>query len=84
VEEHPDFELAAPTPLNHVCFRHVGGDDVSERIVEAVNAGGRAFLTHTKISGRYAIRFNVGQTQTEEHHVEKAWNLITQTAKELA
>jgi aromatic-L-amino-acid decarboxylase len=84
VEEHPDFELAAPTPLNLVCFRHVGGDDVSERIVEAVNAGGRAFLTHTKISGRYAIRFNVGQTQTEEHHVEKAWNLITQTAKELA
>jgi aromatic-L-amino-acid decarboxylase len=84
VEEHPDFELAAPTPLNLVCFRHVGGDDVSERIVEAVNAGGRAFLTHTKISGRYVIRFNVGQTQTEEHHVEKAWNLITQTAKELA
>jgi aromatic-L-amino-acid decarboxylase len=83
VEEHPDFELAAPTPLNLVCFRHLGGDEVSERIVETVNASGRAFLTHTKISGRYVIRFNVGQTYTEEHHVENAWNLITQTAKEV-
>jgi aromatic-L-amino-acid decarboxylase len=83
VEEHPDFELAAPTPLNLVCFRHLGGDEVSEGIVETVNASGRAFLTHTKISGRYVIRFNVGQTYTEEHHVENAWNLITQTAKEV-
>jgi aromatic-L-amino-acid decarboxylase len=83
VEEHPDFELAAPTPLNLVCFRHLGGNEVSERIVETVNASGRAFLTHTKISGRYVIRFNVGQTYTEEHHVENAWNLITQTAKEV-
>ena len=28
VAEHPDFELAAPRPLNLVCFRHVGGDEV--------------------------------------------------------
>jgi aromatic-L-amino-acid decarboxylase len=83
VEEHPDFELAAPTPLNLVCFRHLGGDEVSQRIVETVNASGRAFLTHTKISRRYVIRFNVGQTYTEKHHVENAWNLITQTAKEV-
>ncbi len=77
VEEHPDFELAAPAPLNLVCFRHRDGDDATEAIVERVNATGRAYVTHTRLDGRYVIRANIGQAHTEERHVRALWDLVT-------
>ena len=76
VEREPRFELAAPAPLNLVCFRHRGGDEANERILEAVNASGRFFLTHTKLDGRFTLRLSVGQTWTEECHVRGAWEAI--------
>jgi aromatic-L-amino-acid decarboxylase len=76
VEADPDFELAAPVHLNLVCFRHRGGDEVTERIVERVNSTGRAYLTHTRLDDRYAIRMSIGQTHTERRHVAAAWELI--------
>ena len=76
VEEHPDFELAAPVPLNLVCFRHRAGDERTLAIMDAVNESGRMFLTHTKLGGRPAMRMSIGQTTTEMRHVEAAWNLI--------
>ncbi len=76
VEREPRFELAAPAPLNLVCFRHLGGDDANERILETVNASGRFFLTHTKLDGRFTLRLSVGQTWTEQCHVRAAWDAI--------
>ena len=76
----PSFEVAAPSPLNLVCFRHAGGDDANERIFETVNASGRIFLTHTKLDGRFAMRLSIGQTWTEEHHVRAAWEAILAAA----
>ena len=29
-ESSASFELAAPAPLNLVCFRHLGGDDANQ------------------------------------------------------
>ena len=81
VEDDPDFQLAAPVWLNLVCFRHRAGDEATERILDAVNASGRAFLTHTKIDGRFVIRMNVGGALTEERHVRETWELIQETAK---
>jgi aromatic-L-amino-acid decarboxylase len=77
------FELAAPAPLNLVCFRHVGGDEVSRRLLERLNASGRLYLTHTTLAGRYALRMSIGQSRTEERHVENAWRAIAETAAEL-
>jgi aromatic-L-amino-acid decarboxylase len=34
VEDTDRFELAAPAPLNLVCFRNVGGDEINERLLE--------------------------------------------------
>jgi aromatic-L-amino-acid decarboxylase len=76
VESEPKFEVAAPSPLNLVCFRHVGGDEANERILETANASGRIFLTHTKLDGRFTLRLSIGQTWTEEHHVRAAWDVI--------
>jgi len=76
VEESPDFVLAAPVPVNLVCFRHVGGDEVNEAIMHRLNDSGKLFLTHTKLGGRFTLRMSIGQTTTEERHVRKAWEEI--------
>ncbi len=80
VDDDPDWELAAPAPLNLVCFRHRSGDAGTERIMNAVNADGRLFLTHTKLDGRYTIRMSIGQTHTERRHVEAAWAVLREAA----
>ena len=77
------FELAAPVPLNLVCFRHVGGDEINRRLLERLNAGGRLYLTHTTLGGRYTLRLSIGQSRTEERHVSSAWRTIQETAAEL-
>jgi len=80
VREDSRFELAAPAPLNLVCFRHVGGDQVNQRIMDELNASGRLYLTHTRLQDRLTLRLCVGQTRTERRHVDAAWRLIRDTA----
>ena len=84
VEADPDFELAAPVPLNLVCFRHRGGDDFNRRLLEEVNGSGALYLTHTVLGGRHTLRLCVGQTHTEARHVEAAWQRLRDTARRLA
>lgn len=80
VESHPDFELAAPAPLGLVCLRHVGGDEVNQRILDTANASGELYLTHTRLHGKLTLRMAVGGTRTERRHVEAAWTAITAAA----
>jgi len=83
VEESADFELAVKPPLNLVCFRHVGGDGLNRSLLEKLNAGGEVYLTHTVLDGRFTLRLSVGQTHTEERHVERAWQLLREAAAAL-
>ena len=73
VEADERFELVAPVPLNLVCFRHRGGDDVNEKLMNQLNESGKIYLTHTKLDGRFVLRMAIGQTETEQEHVEQAW-----------
>jgi len=75
-----DFELAAPVPLNLVCFRHRGGDTVNQQILDRVNATGRAYLTHTRLHERLTLRLCVGQATTERRHVVRVWQMIRSAA----
>jgi aromatic-L-amino-acid/L-tryptophan decarboxylase len=84
VKEDDRFELAAPAPLNLVCFRHKAGDPANQTIMDRLNRSGDLYLTHTKLDGKLTLRFCVGQTHTEARHVEKAWKRIQQEAAELA
>ncbi|MGO9124528.1 MAG: pyridoxal-dependent decarboxylase [Terriglobales bacterium] len=74
------FELAAPVPLNLVCFRHKAGDEVNQGLMDRLNRSGDLYLTHTKLSNRTTLRFCVGQTNTEARHVERAWKRIQEEA----
>jgi aromatic-L-amino-acid decarboxylase len=84
VRDDEDFELAAPVPLNLVCFRHRAGDAANQTIMDRLNRSGDLFLTHTKLNGKLTLRLCVGQTNTEARHVEKAWNRIREEAEKLA
>jgi len=76
VKEDANFELAAPVPLNLVCFRHRGGDAVNQAIMDRLNQSGDLYLTHTRLNDRLTLRMSIGQTQTELRHVERAWQRI--------
>ena len=74
------FEIAAPAPLNLVCFRHKGGDEINQKLMDRLNRSGDLYLTHTRLNDRFTLRFCVGQTNTMERHVERAWSRIQQEA----
>ncbi|MBI2969468.1 MAG: aspartate aminotransferase family protein [Gammaproteobacteria bacterium] len=76
VRESEKFELAVDCPLNLICFRHRGGDEVTQKVLDRANASGRLYLTHTRLDGRLTLRLCVGQTRTEARHVEQAWEEI--------
>ena len=84
VRDSPEFELAAPTPLNLVCFRHKNGDRFNQEILDRLNNGGKIYLTHTKLDGKFTLRMCIGQTTTESRHVKTAWELITETAQQVS
>jgi aromatic-L-amino-acid decarboxylase len=83
VEESQSFELAVRPPLNLVCFRHVGGDELNRALLDHLNGSGKLYLTHTILNDRFTLRLCVGQTNTEERHVKRAWETIRETAEEL-
>ena len=86
VDADPQFERLAPTPLSTICFRAhpVGLDDepaldrLNATLLERLNATGEAYLSHTKLHGRYTLRLAVGNIRTEERHLARAWDLLHQ------
>jgi len=77
------FEIAAPAPLNLVCFRLKSGDDANQKLMDVLNQSGELYLTHTRLNDKLTLRLCVGQTNTVERHVEKAWKIIQGTASKL-
>jgi len=79
-----DFEMLAPRTLNLVCFRyHPDGIEdenelnrINESLLQGINKTGKAYLTHTKLNGKYTIRMVIAQTNVERRHVEAALQLI--------
>jgi len=83
VRSSSEFEVVAPAPLNLVCFAHRNGNDFNKKLLETINSAGKMYFTHTVIGGNYVLRMCIGQTNTNEEHVRKAWETIQQTANEL-
>jgi aromatic-L-amino-acid decarboxylase len=83
VQESAEFELAAPAPLNLVCFRHRGGDQANQEIMDRLNGSGELYLTHTKLDGKLTLRMSIGVTTTQARHVQAAWDKIRAAARAL-
>ena len=87
VEESADFEMLAPVPFALVCFRAcpAGVDDLNalnERIMNEINTSGDAYLSHTKLNGKFTLRLSVGSIRVEERHLQKVWDLLNHRLQE--
>jgi aromatic-L-amino-acid decarboxylase len=87
VEREPGWETSAPTLFSLVCFRcapremsELACEEYNTRILQRVNASGEAYLSHTKLNGRYVLRLAIGNIRTEERHIARAWELLRQAA----
>ena len=76
VRDEPGWEVCAPRGFSVVCFRRVGGDEENEAIVDRVNRSGEAFLSHTRLNGRYVIRLAIGSERTTEDDVRRTWDAL--------
>jgi len=83
IDESDDFERVAPVPFSVVCFTTSGDDAFNERLLDAVNASGEIFISHTRLNGRYTLRLAIGNLHTTEAHVHRAWQLLRARAHEL-
>lgn len=94
VEESEDWEMLAPVPLSLVCFRYnphgkdeaeeTGAaelDALNEAIMNGVNSTGRAYLSHTRLQDRLALRLSIGNIRTTERHVREMWGLLNEEAE---
>jgi len=86
VEESENWETMAPVPFALVCFRSCPGnasdlDALNEKLMNSINASGEAYLSHTKLNGKFTLRLSVGSIRVEERHLVKVWELLN---KELA
>lgn len=88
VDADPEFELMAPVPFSTVCFRYVPAamaaerddpaaadrlDRLNTRLMEAINRSGQAFLSHTRLNGRFAIRVAISNLRTEDADLDLVW-----------
>lgn len=89
VEASTDWEVLAPTPFALVCFRACPEahneteveheqrlEALNESVMHAVNAGGKAFLSHTKLNNKLTLRLSIGNIRTTEKHVRQVWELL--------
>ncbi len=86
-----DFEVLQPALLNFSLFRYRPSGEFdqeqlnlfNQQLLDQINRGGKAFLSHTKIDGMYAIRCVIGQTYVEKRHVDALLQLLQETADNL-
>jgi aromatic-L-amino-acid decarboxylase len=87
VENDPAWVVAAPQMYSLVCFRYAppgvspaDADAMNQRILDRVNASGRAYLSHTRLDGRFVLRLAIGNLRTERRHITEAWSLLKEAA----
>lgn len=74
------FELVTEPSLSLVVFRLRAGDEATLALMEALNASGTAYLSHTRVEGRAALRLAAGGWRTTEADIEQTWAAISALA----
>lgn len=88
VDAAQGWERMAPVHLQTVCVRHLLQESRGEpeiaghnlRIADAINRGGRAYLTPSVLKGQQMLRISIGAEPTERRHVAELWNELQQAA----
>jgi len=88
IDQEPDWRRLAPVPFSTVCFQHAPAgvadrETHNAKILDTVNATGKAFLSHTKLNGEYALRVAIGNQATTREHVARLWEQLKQAASSI-
>lgn len=98
VEASADFELLAPVELSIFCFRYVPKalrsstrseaqeralDQLNERVLLAVQQGGRSYLSNASVHGRFALRGCVLNYRTTRADMETLLDDVRLAAQEV-
>ena len=92
VSNADDFELLAPVELSICCFRYVPRrgmsdtelDQLNEKIMEAVQKGGRAYLSNATVNGKFALRACITNFRTTKADIEETVAAVREAGKNLA
>tara|TARA_B110000114_G_C15060297_1_gene385095 strand:+ start:26 stop:1261 length:1236 start_codon:yes stop_codon:yes gene_type:complete len=78
---NPQFEIVTEPILSLFTFRLVGADDTAQiDFVNRINDDGRIYITQTKVDGRIAIRFQIGQFDVTETDILFAYDVMCEMA----
>ncbi|KAM1004492.1 hypothetical protein FF1_004627 [Malus domestica] len=58
-------------------------NEVNRKLLESINVSGHVYMTHGVVGGLYMLRFAVGATLTEEHHIALAWKVVQEHADQI-
>jgi len=92
VEDDPSFELVAPVDLSIVCFRMIlegvstddrSLDDFNQRLANAVQSSGEAFVTSGTLNGRTVLHANTLNGETTLDDVRALLPTIKRIATQL-
>jgi len=86
VDGNPHLELAAPAPLNVVCFRFIapGVDDarlntLNQEILVRIQERGLAMPSHTLLAGRFALRCAIVNHRTRREDLDFLARTVVET-----
>ena len=83
VRAEQGWEICVSRHFSLTCFRREGSDEENEAILERINRSGEAFLSHTRLDGRYVLRLAIGNERTAEADVRRAWEALKMAAGQL-
>lgn len=84
-QDDSGWEVPTPHPLSTVVLRPLAAteaeaDALALAVMEQVNDGGEAYLTHTRLpDGRVVLRVAIGAWTTRREHVVALWALLSRT-----
>ncbi len=87
LDKTPGWEMGPYPELSVVTFRYVpeqgDADTFNERLVKAVRADGKVFISSTQINGRFVLRLAVLHFRTHLDRVEYVLELLKRLAGEM-
>ncbi|MEP6569893.1 MAG: aminotransferase class V-fold PLP-dependent enzyme [Acidobacteriota bacterium] len=93
IDELTDFQRVSPVEAAVCCFRFFPAgfasldgseqDRLQQKLQQAIERGGEAWITTTVLNGRRALRVNINSFLTERRHVADLLDLLVRSSKEI-
>ncbi len=84
VEQQAELELAAPVPLNIVCFRYRGSNELNQELLLQLQERGIAAPSSTVLDGKFCIRVCFVNHRTQRQDIDLLIEKALEIGAELA